>query len=141
MFHLSLNIFSLFHAELTAGVIRSTLEDLGCYDLILNKQEIDLLNGFASVLKPFGDFTKLIQGVNYPTINLIPSLVTEIEDKLKNLKLFSTDELILGALDILLSKIRDRIILSPVVIAAGCLDPAVQHLPIIDLWLHENGKF
>lgn len=112
-----------------------------CYDLILSRQEIDLLNGLASVLKPFVDFTKLIQGVNYPTINLIPLFVTEIESKLESIKLFATDELILGAVQILLSKIRDRIKLSKVVVAAGCLDPAVQHLPIIDSWLNENGEF
>lgn len=99
-----------------------------------------MLDGLASVLKPFADFTKLIQGVNYPTINLVPLLITEIEYGLENLRLFSNDELIIGAVDILLSNIRKRIELSDVVVAAGCLDPAVQHLSIIDSWLCEKGE-
>lgn len=84
---------------------------------------------------------KLSQGVDYPTINLIPLLVAEIEESLQSLRLFSEDALIVGGIDILLLNLRNRIQLTDIVIAAGCLDPAVQHLPLINDWLRENGMY
>lgn len=117
------------------------MEELGCYDLILTPGEIKMLDGLASILKPFDEFTKLAQGVNYPTINLIPLLVTEIEDRLQNLRLFLDDDILVGAIDILLLHLRDRIKLTDTVMAAGCLDPAVQHLPIIRDWLRDKGMY
>lgn len=117
------------------------MEELGCYDLILTPQEIKMLDGLASILKPFDEFTKLAQGVNYPTINLIPLLVTEIEDRLQNLRLFLDDDIVVGAIDILLLNLRNRIKLTDIVIAAGCLDPAVQHLPIIRDWLRDKSMY
>lgn len=99
-----------------------------------------LLQGLAEVLKPFEEFTKIIQGVDYPTINLIPLLLTEIESKLEELRLFTTGTFILEAIDILLINLRKRIELSEVVVAAGCVDRAIQHLPILESWLQKYGK-
>lgn len=117
------------------------MEELGCYDLILTTAEIKMLDGLALILKPFDEFTKLAQGVNYPTINLIPLLITEIEDRLHSLRLFLDDDILVGAIDILLMHLRNRIKLTNIVIAAGCLDPAVQHLKIIRDWLEDNGMY
>lgn len=133
-----LNNFSLLQ---NTGIMRAILEELGCYDLILSPQELIFLDEMASVLKPFDEITKLAQGVDYPTINLIPLLVAEIEERLQSLRLFLEDALIVGAIDILLLNLRNRIQLTDIVIAAGCLDPAVQHLPLINDWLRENGMY
>lgn len=88
--------------------------------------------GIASILKPFSEFTKIVQGVEYPTINLLPLLYTHIEDELDNIRIFATDNLVREAIDILLLNMPNRIILNEEVIAA------IQHLPIIDRWLEER---
>lgn len=111
------------------------LEGLGCYELVLDKKEIKLLSGLADALKPFNDFTKLIQGVNYPTINLIPLLITEIDHQLTQQRMFTEESLVVDAIDILLLNLKKRIGMNEIVIAAACLDPAVQHLPLLDDWL------
>lgn len=111
------------------------LEELGCYEMVLDKDEIKLLTGLVDALKPFNDFTKLIQGVDYPTINLIPLLITEIDHQLTQQRMFSEEQLVVDAIDILLVNLKKRIEMNEIVIAAACLDPAVQHLPILDEWL------
>lgn len=114
------------------------LEELGSYDLILDNYEIKLLSGLVGVLKPFNDFTKLVQGVDYPTINLIPLLITEIDHQLTQQRMFVEESLIVDAIDLLLVNLKKRIEMNEIVIAAACLDPAVQHLPIVDNWLQKK---
>lgn len=127
-------IFSFF-----SGIIRGTLEKIEAYDLILSKDEVQTLNGIASVLKPFSEFTIIVQGVEYPTINLIPLLYTHIEDQLENIRLFTSETLVHEAIDILMRNMPNRIVLTEEAIAAACVDPAIQHLPIIERWLNEKG--
>lgn len=107
--------------------------------LQIQSDEVQTLNGIASVLKPFSEFTKIVQGVEYPTINLIPLLYTHIEDQLENIRLFTSEILVRKAIDILLLNMPNRIVLTEEAIAAACVDPAIQHLPIIERWLNEKG--
>lgn len=122
------------------GIIRSTLESIEAYELILSKDELMTLNGIAAVLEPFNEFTKMIQGIDYPTINLIPALYTHIEDKLNDIRLFMDDGIGINAIDILLKNMPKRIQLTDEIIAAACIDPTIQKLPIIDRWLTEKGE-
>lgn len=131
---------SIFSTSIRIGIIRSTLEGLGSYELVLDKHQFKLLSGLANALKPFNDFTKLIQGVDYPTINLIPLLITEIEHQLNEQRMFEEESLIVDAIDILSKNLQKRIEMNDIVITAACLDPAVQHLPIIDEWLQKKSK-
>lgn len=126
-------------AFIVAGIIRATLEEIGCYEFVLTSSEVKLLQGLSEVLKPFEEFTKTIQGISYPTINLIPLFITDIENRLECSRMFTTDMLILEAIDILLQNLRKRIELTEIVVAAACLDPAIQHMRIIDTWLEEKG--
>lgn len=99
-----------------------------------------ILEGIASVLKPFSEFTTMVQGVDYPTINLIAALYTHIEDKLESIRLFADDSILKNAIDILLKNMPKRIELTDDVIAAACIDPTIQKLPIIDRWLNRKGE-
>lgn len=105
----------------------------------MNLGEIKLLEGLAAVLKPFNDFTEIIQGIEYPTINLIPILITDIEYNLTAQRMFATEDIIVEGIDILLTNLRKRIELSEIVVAAACLDPAIQHATIINEWFHQKG--
>lgn len=137
-------IFIVFNQNLNLffdhlGIIRCSLEKMEAYELILTKDEIETLNGLAHVLKPFGELTKIVQGVEYPTINLVALLLTHIEDQLESIRLFSTNVFVKETIDILLQNLNKRLELTDEIIAATCLDPSLQHLPIITRRLNEKG--
>lgn len=123
------------------GIIRFSLEKMEAYDLIMTKDEIETLNGLACVLKPFEELTKIVQGVEYPTINLVPLLLTHIEDQLETIRILSSNVFVKEAIDILLQNLYKRIEITDEIMAAAFLDPSIQHLPIIARRLNEKGLF
>lgn len=110
------------------------------YELILTRDEIETLNGLACVLKPFGELTKIVQGVEYPTINLVALLLTHIEDQLETIRVFSSNKFVKEAIDILIENLDKRLEMTDEKIAAAYLDPSLQHLPIIARRLNEKGE-
>lgn len=122
------------------GIIRSSLERMEAFELILTKDEIETLNGLACVLKPFDELTKIVQGVEYPTINLVALLLTHIEDELETLRVLSSNVFVKEAIDIILNNLDKRLEITDEMIAAACLDPSLQHLPIIARKLNEKGE-
>lgn len=72
-------------------------------------------------------------------MNTMVLFYTEIEDRLKQIKLFNTDEIIDKAADILLENLPKRFELHNDYIAAALIDPRIQHLEIVDRWIREKG--
>lgn len=122
------------------GIIRASLEKDRRYDLILMPDELEILNGFHELLEVFDIFTTAVQGNSYCTINLVPLLYTEIEERLNTVKLMTSNKHIKRAAEILCEKLGSRIELTQEIIAAACVDPVLQHLDIIDVWLSKKGK-
>lgn len=140
------------------STIKKCLEDNYKHELVLNLNEVQLLNGVVKLLECFHKFTKIIQGNNYPTQNILPLLVSEAQHTLKNIikeyempilennslddefELGSDGSVIATAAKILLENIDKRMELTSDAIVAAILDPAMQHLPIIDEWLQKNSK-
>lgn len=145
-----------FHRDYL-NTVKKCLEDNYKHELVLNLSEVQLLNGLVKLLECFHDFTKIIQGNSYPTQNILPLLVSEAQRTLKNI----IDEYEISAIEnnsldnetelgydgsviatgakILLENIDKRMELTPVSIVAAIVDPAMQHLPIIDEWLQKNS--
>lgn len=111
------------------------------YDLIIRADELEILEGLSHILDVFPFFTQIVQGNKYPTANLIPLFYTEIQQKLMSIKALCDNTYIRKATEILLAKLETRIILTKEIIAAACLDPAIQHLEIIDQWLISKGVY
>lgn len=102
-------------------------------------REIEILNSFAELLDVFQIVTEIVQGDDYATINLIPLLYTEIEDRLNLIMLFNSNSNIKRATEVLFASLADRFKLTEEIIAAASVDPAIQHLEIIGRWLTKNG--
>lgn len=101
--------------------------------------ELEILNGFYELLEVFDIFTTAVQGSSYCTINLVPLLYTEIDERLVTIKLMTSNRHIRRAAEILCEKLDSRIELTQEIIAATCLDPVLQHLEIINVWLSKKG--
>lgn len=109
------------------------------YEYILSINEIALLNGLIELLDVFNIFTIFIQGCEYPTMNTMALFYTEIEDKLDNIALFNTNDIIEKAAKILREKLPERIELLNEYIAAALIDPHIQHLEIVSRWISDRG--
>lgn len=153
-------ILAKFHLDY-ASTIHKCLQDNSKYELILTKDEIQQLSELIELLKVFHTFTKFIQGNTYPTQNLLPIFYTEVETSLKNiveqysnkddndnyvgsfiaddLHDLNDDSVIVKAAKILLDNIESRLEITAESIVAAIVDPAMQHLPIIDRWLRKNS--
>lgn len=150
-----------FHLDY-ASTIHKCLQDNSKYELILTKNELEHISELVELLKVFHTFTKFIQGNTYPTQNLLPIFYTEVETSLKNIvehysnkddndnyfESFIADDLnpnedpvIVKAAKILLDNIESRLELTSESIVAAIIDPAMQHLPIIDRWLRKNSTY
>lgn len=122
-------------------MIKKLLEETENYDLILNRSELTLLEGLVELLEVFSIFTKYIQGQEYATINTLALFHTEIKDRLEKIKLFSLDNVILKAVDILVDGLEKRLPIDNDMIGGALLDPRMHALPIIKQWLNSNGTF
>lgn len=129
------NSFRIF----CAGIIKKLLEETENYELILNRSELASLEGLVELLEVFNIFTKYIQGQEYATINTLALFRSEITERLEKIKLFSLDNVILKAADILLDGLEKRLPIDNDMIGAALLDPRMHALPIIKQWLNSNG--
>lgn len=120
------------------GILKKMLEQTENYDLILNRSELALVAGLIEILEVFNVFTKFMQGQDYATINMLAIFRTEIDDKLKNVKIFSVDALILRAVDILMAGLEKRFPINNDMIGSALIDPRMHSLPIVIEWL-KNG--
>lgn len=132
------NLFGFLFA-IKSGTIRKAFEEMGKYEYILSISEMALLDGMVHLLDVFNVFTIYVQGNQYPTINTMALFYTEMVDRLEEIKLFNTNEIIEKAADILLNKLPERIKLENDHIAAAIIDPRIQHLDIVNKWITENG--
>lgn len=130
------------------GTIKKCLQDNERYELILGPDELTLLANLVGLLEVFHTITKFIQGDSYATYNLLPIFYSEAERSLKNIiENFNTniededqnEPTILTAAKILLSNLEKRLEITPESIVAAIVDPAMQHLPLIDEWLRKRG--
>lgn len=112
---------------------------MGKYEHIISISEMALLEGMVKLLDVFNVFTVYVQGNQYPTMNTMVLFYTEIVDKLKELQLFNTNDVIEKAIDILLNKLPNRFELQNEHIAAALIDPQIQHLNIVNEWIREHG--
>lgn len=128
-------VFVLF-----AGIIKKMLEETENYDLILNRSELASLEGLIQLLEVFSVFTKFIQGQDYATMNTLALFHAEIVDSLKKVQLFSTDSIILKAVDILMDALNKRIPVNNDMIGSALLDSRMHSLPMIREWLNRNGN-
>lgn len=139
-----------FHRDYI-GTVKKCLQDNERYELILNANEACLLSHLVELLEVFQTITKFIQGDSYATHNFLPIFYTEAEVALKKLIArhnadindnanMSRGSTILIAAQILLSNLSNRLEITTESICAAILDPAMQHLPIVDNWLQKNGK-
>lgn len=119
--------------------MRKALEEMRKYEYILNVNEMALLEGMVHLLDVFNVFTIYVQANQYPTMNTMALFYTEIADRLEQIKLFNTNEIIEKAADILLNKLPQRFELQNEYIAATLIDPRIQHLKIVDEWICEHG--
>lgn len=153
-------IYSLAHChDEHKMIIKKCLEDNYKHNLVLTRDETALLSQLVDLLKVFQTFTKFIQGSQYATQNLLPIFYSEVHSSLKktiedfvvftgNSMPVADDDVvasreepvIIRAAKILLNHIDDRLKLSPESIVAAIVDPAMQHLPVIDQWLRKNSK-
>lgn len=150
-----------FHSDY-ASTIHKCLQDNARYELILTKNETEHISELIELLKVFHTFTKFIQGNTYPTQNLLPIFYTEVETSLKNIVeqysngdvidndigsfiaddiLVNEEPVIVKAAKILLDNIESRLELTAESIVAAIVDPAMQHLQIIDRWLRKNSTY
>lgn len=134
---MKLNSFQTF----CAGIIKKMLEETENYDLILNRSELALLEGLVELLEVFSVFTKYIQGQEYATINTLALFHSEIKERLEKIKVFSLDDVILKAADILMDGLEKRLPIDNDMIGGALLDPRMHALPIIKQWLNSNGTF
>lgn len=118
------------------------MEKIEHYDLILTKNDLSLLDGLVDLLDVFNVFSSFIQGNSYPTLNTFVLFYAEISDRLKQICTLYDDEndVIVKAAQILLSNLNKRLPLNEECIGAALIDPRMQRLPIIDIWLMEAGK-
>lgn len=130
-----------FDLIVCAGIVKKVLQDGECYELILNRTELALLEGLVNLLEVFNVFTKFIQGQEYATINTVALFRSEITDHLEKIKLFSVDSVICKAVDILLDALDKRLPVDNDMIGSALLDPRMHALPIIKQWLDETGTF
>lgn len=121
------------------GIIRKAFEEMGKYEYILDVNELALLEGMIELLDVFNVFTIYVQGDKYPTMNTMVLFYAEIEDRLKKIKLFNTNDVIDNAADILLENLPKRFDLKNDYIAAALIDPRIQHLEIVKRWIGEKG--
>lgn len=139
-----------FHCD-HIGIVKKCLQDNERYELILNANETMLLSHLVELLEVFHTITKFIQGDSYATHNLLPIFYTEAEAALTKIiernsidinynAEMSGESTIRTAAEILLSNLANRLALTAESICAAIIDPAMQHLPIIDEWLEKNGK-
>lgn len=117
------------------------MEETENYDLILSRSEQALLGGLVELLEVSSVFTKFIQGQDYATINTLALFQSEIKDRLEKIKLFSMDDVILKAADILMRGLEKRLPIDNDMIGGALLDPRMHALPIIKQWLNSNGTF
>lgn len=121
--------------------MKKILEESDDYDLILNRSELTLLEGMVELLEVFNVFTKFIQGQDYATMNTLALFHTEICDSLEKIKIFSTDSVILRAVEILTDGLKKRLPIDNDMIGSALLDPRMHALPIIKEWLNSSGVF
>lgn len=123
------------------GIIKKLLQETENYNLILDRSELALLEGLVELLEVFNVFTKYIQGQDYPIINTLALFHSEIKDRLEKIKLFSLNDVILKAVDILMNGLEKRLPIDNDMIGAALLDPRMHALPMIKQWLNSSGTF
>lgn len=139
-----------FHRDYL-GIVKKCLQDNERYELILNVNETCLLSHLVDLLEVFQTITKFIQGDSYATHNLLPVFYTEAEVALKKIiakhsidindnVIMSGESTIRIAAEILLTNLANRLEITAESICAAIVDPAMQHLAIIDEWLQKHGK-
>lgn len=123
------------------GIIKKVLEKIEKYDLILNRNELSLLCGLVELLDVFNIFSTFMQGNTYPTLNTFVLFYAEIEDRLRKMCTFYTDEdeIIATATQILSENLDERLPLNEECIAAAIIDPRMQRLPMINEWVMIQG--
>lgn len=109
------------------------------YEYILSTSEMALLEGLVELLDVFNIFTIYVQGNQYQTMNTMVLFYTKMEDRLKKMQVFNMNETIEKALNIWLNNFPERFKLLDEYIAAALIDPQIQHLDILNRWIHENG--
>lgn len=122
------------------GTIKKCLEKNAQYDLILTAAESILLGSVVELLEIFNVFTIYVQGNQYPTMNSLLLLYSEMKDRLETISLMSAVDVIQKAADILLENFETRFPLTLEIIAASILDPSVQYIKFVNDWLRENSK-
>lgn len=125
----------------STGVIKKILEHTENYDLILNRSEIELLEGFANLLEVFNVFTTSIQAQQYPTMNVLALFYSEILDSLEKVNAFAVDTVLSDAVAILKANLENRFPVNDEMIASAILDPRMHGLPVIQDYLSKNGMF
>lgn len=124
-----------------SSIIKTALERLEKYDLILNRREMVLLSGVIELLDIFNVFTTFIQANSYPTMNTFVLFYAEIRDRLDQTIEINQDAIIVRAAEILRKNLDKRLPLTCEFIGAALIDPQMQRLPIIQEWLDRNGTF
>lgn len=130
MFHII--IFSI-------GIIKKLLERTENYDLILNRAEIQLLDGFSKILEVFNVFTAFVQAQQYPTMNVLALFRSEIMDSLEKMEIFVVEAVLVDAIDLLKQNLKRRFPITDEIIASAMLDPRMHGLPMINEHLAANG--
>lgn len=122
-----------------SSIIKKALENMEQYDLIMNRDELQLLDGIIDLLDIFNVFTTFVQGNEYPTMNTFVLFYAEIVDRLQKVVQYDDHDVITRAAQILLQNIDKRLPLTDECIGAAIIDPNMQRLPAIEDWLTSKG--
>lgn len=122
------------------SIIKKALENMEQYELIMNRNELQLLDGIIELLDIFNVFTTFVQGNEFPTMNTFVLFHSEITDRLQKIIDYDDDDVITRAAEILLKNLDKRLPLTDESIGAAIIDPNMQKLPAIENWLISKGK-
>lgn len=120
-------------------VFSDCLHSIKRYDLMLNAEEIQHAEDITAVLKQSSVATDFFQGQKYPTLNSVLIFLTDIKSSLRtNLK--DSSEVIRKASKILLTDIDKRFPVTETQVIAAFLDPSMQKLAEINIYLNEKQQ-
>lgn len=123
------------------STIKKCLDNNFMYEHVMKPDELRILEGLVQLLEIFHVFTTHIQGSSYTTLNLLPLFYSEIEQHLETIINSDDRPEITTAARILYSNLNKRIELTLESIVASILDPAKQHLDVVDTWLVNKGIY
>ncbi|GAB0089617.1 hypothetical protein DMENIID0001_041920 [Sergentomyia squamirostris] len=101
------------------------LKNLEKYELLPKKHDIEIITEAMNLLKIFADATDLIEGSQYPTVNLALLVYTDIKKRLQQAPPSKMKTLLLQNLD-------KRFKITDLMLWGAILDPSIQHLSIIE---------